>query len=144
MRSHQTNVNNNSPGHEHQQIRRTHTEIDRENELAYRARPRPRTHHYGIEQPMESDTTTRPRPRSFYENPVVGREFRDQRNSIDPRDVREILSNNRFHFNPIRIKIMIDVSDDVPIDLEICDTIQIILSFQKGCPGIRKIEEIIK
>lgn len=102
IRSHQTNVNS-LPAHDHQQIRRSHTELDRENELAYRARPRPRTHHYGIEQPSESETTTRPRPRSFYENPVVGREFRDQRNSIDPRESRDF--RDRAYTRELREKV---------------------------------------
>ncbi|KAL2714587.1 uncharacterized protein V1478_015772, partial [Vespula squamosa] len=102
IRSHQTNMNS-SPAHDHQQIRRSHTELDRENELAYRARPRPRTHHYGIEQPSESETTTRPRPRSFYENPVVGREFRDQRNSIDPRESRDF--RDRAYTRELREKV---------------------------------------
>ncbi|KAI4493181.1 hypothetical protein M0802_009598 [Mischocyttarus mexicanus] len=99
---HQTNVNSSSV-HDQQQIRRTHSELDRENEFPYRARPRPRTHHYGIEQPSESDTTTRPRPRSFYENPVVGREYRDQRNSIDPRESRDF--RDRAYTRELREKV---------------------------------------
>ncbi|XP_015183901.1 PREDICTED: uncharacterized protein LOC107070328 [Polistes dominula] len=105
IRSHQTNVNSSSSVHEQQQqqqIRRSHPELDRENELPYRARPRPRTHHYGIEN-SESETTTRPRPRSFYENPVVGREFRDQRNSIDPRESRDF--RDRAYTRELREKV---------------------------------------
>ncbi|KAK2579744.1 hypothetical protein KPH14_011085 [Odynerus spinipes] len=100
-RSHATSVNSSST-HDHQ-VRRSHPELDRENELAYRARPRPRTHHYGIEQPPEPETTTRPRPRSFYENPAVGREFRDQRNPVDPRESRDF--RDRAYTRELREKV---------------------------------------
>jgi len=78
---------NSASSHEHA-IRRSQPEVlDRENLVSYKERPRPRTHHYAIEHPSESETS-RPRPRSFYENPSVGRDFRDQRNLVDQRDVR--------------------------------------------------------
>lgn len=81
--------NSSTTGHEHL-IRRNHSEVsERENDISYRARPRPRTHHYAMERPPEQEVS-RPRPRSFYENPAVGRDFRDQRNVVDPREVRVI------------------------------------------------------
>lgn len=81
--------NSSTTGHEHL-IRRNHSEVsERENDISYRARPRPRTHHYAMERPPEQEVS-RPRPRSFYENPTVGRDFRDQRNVADPREVRVI------------------------------------------------------
>lgn len=78
--------NNSTSGHEHL-MRRNHSEVsERENDVSYRARPRPRTHHYAMERPAEQEVS-RPRPRSFYENPTVGRDFREQRNVADPREV---------------------------------------------------------
>lgn len=75
---------NSTSSHEHA-IRRSQPDLlDREN-VSYKGRPRPRTHHYAIERPPEPETS---RPRSFYENPSVGRDFREQRNLIDQRDVR--------------------------------------------------------
>ncbi|XP_071648288.1 uncharacterized protein [Temnothorax longispinosus] len=74
--------------HEHAIRRSQPDNLDRENVVSYKGRPRPRTHHYAIECPPEPETS-RPRPRSFYENPPVGRDFRDQRNLVDPRDMRE-------------------------------------------------------
>lgn len=81
--------NSSTTGHEHL-IRRNHSEVsERENDVSYRARPRPRTHHYAMERPAEQEVS-RPRPRSFYENPTVGRDFREQRNVADPREVMTI------------------------------------------------------
>lgn len=81
--------NSSTTGHEHL-IRRNHSELsERENDVSYRARPRPRTHHYAMERPAEQEVS-RPRPRSFYENPTVGRDFREQRNVADPREVMTI------------------------------------------------------
>ncbi|XP_029047045.1 uncharacterized protein LOC117604793 [Osmia lignaria lignaria] len=88
--------------HEHL-IRRNHSEVsERENDISYRARPRPRTHHYAMERPPEQEVS-RPRPRSLYENPTVGRDFRDQRNVADPREVRDF--RDRAHVREIREKI---------------------------------------
>lgn len=98
--------NNSTTGHEHL-IRRNHSEVsERENDISYRARPRPRTHHYAVERPQEQEVS-RPRPRSFYENPTIGRDFRDQRNVVDPREVRitDLLSHAalRAFFRPARL-----------------------------------------
>ncbi|XP_011687234.1 PREDICTED: uncharacterized protein LOC105449630 [Wasmannia auropunctata] len=81
---------NSVSSHEHA-IRRSQPDmLDRENVVSYKGltRPRPRTHHYAVERPPEPEIS-RPRPRSFYENPSVGRDFRDQRNLVDQRDIRE-------------------------------------------------------
>ncbi|CAK9800542.1 hypothetical protein ANTQUA_LOCUS2492 [Anthophora quadrimaculata] len=96
-------VNNSSTiGHEHL-IRRNHSEVsERENDISYRARPRPRTHHYAMERPPEQEVS-RPRPRSFYDNPSVGRDFRDQRNVADPREARDF--RDRAHVREIREKV---------------------------------------
>ncbi|XP_076681349.1 uncharacterized protein LOC143375774 isoform X2 [Andrena cerasifolii] len=100
-RQHPTS-NSSTTGHEHL-IRRNHSEVsERENEVSYRGRPRPRTHHYAMERPPEQEVS-RPRPRSFYENPTVGRDFRDQRNLVDPREVRDF--RDRAHVREIREKV---------------------------------------
>ncbi|KAK1130524.1 hypothetical protein K0M31_018651 [Melipona bicolor] len=100
-RQHSTS-NNSTTGHEHL-IRRNHSEAsERENDISYRARPRPRTHHYSMERPLEQEVS-RPRPRSFYENPTVGRDFRDQRNVADPREARDF--RDRAHVREIREKV---------------------------------------
>ncbi|KAL0102842.1 hypothetical protein PUN28_018260 [Cardiocondyla obscurior] len=79
---------NSMSSHEHG-IRRSQPDVlDRENIMSYKSRPRPRTHHYATERPPEPEAS-RPRPRSFYDNSSVGREFRDQRNLVDQRDMRE-------------------------------------------------------
>ncbi|XP_076183750.1 uncharacterized protein LOC143155191 [Ptiloglossa arizonensis] len=94
--------NSSTTGHEHL-IRRNHSEVsERENDISYRARPRPRTHHYAMERPPEQEVS-RPRPRSFYENPAVGRDFRDQRNVVDPREIRDF--RDRAHVREIREKV---------------------------------------
>lgn len=94
--------NSSTTGHEHL-IRRNHSEVsERENDISYRARPRPRTHHYAMERPPEQEVS-RPRPRSFYENPTVGRDFRDQRNVADPREARDF--RDRAHVREIREKV---------------------------------------
>ncbi|XP_016907035.1 uncharacterized protein LOC107994566 [Apis cerana] len=94
--------NSSTTGHEHL-IRRNHSEVsERENDVSYRARPRPRTHHYAMERPAEQEVS-RPRPRSFYENPTVGRDFREQRNVADPREVRDF--RDRAHMKEIREKV---------------------------------------
>ncbi|XP_017790187.1 PREDICTED: LOW QUALITY PROTEIN: uncharacterized protein LOC108572458 [Habropoda laboriosa] len=94
--------NSSTIGHEHL-IRRNHSEVsERENDISYRARPRPRTHHYAMERPPEQEVS-RPRPRSFYENPSVGRDFRDQRNVADPREARDF--RDRAHVREIREKV---------------------------------------
>jgi len=74
--------------HDHA-IRRNQPDLglDHENGVSYKGRPRPRTHHYAVERPPEAEIS-RPRPRSFYENPAIGRDYRDQRNLADQRDVR--------------------------------------------------------
>ncbi|XP_015429614.1 PREDICTED: uncharacterized protein LOC107186295 [Dufourea novaeangliae] len=96
-------INSSTTGHEHL-IRRNHSEVsERENDIPYRARPRPRTHHYAMERPPEQEVS-RPRPRSCYENPSVGRDFRDQRNVVvDPREVRDF--RDRAHVREIREKV---------------------------------------
>lgn len=78
---------NSTSSHEHV-IRRNQTDValDRENGVSYKGRPRPRTHHYAIERPAETESS-RPRPRSFYEELPVGRDFREQRNPVDQREV---------------------------------------------------------
>lgn len=79
---------NSMSSHEHA-IRRNQPDVlDRENAISYKGRPRPRTHHYAIERPSEPEIS-RPRPRSFYENLSIGRDFRDQRTLVDQRDMRE-------------------------------------------------------
>ncbi|XP_017879533.1 uncharacterized protein LOC108624604 [Ceratina calcarata] len=94
---------NSSTTHEHL-IRRNHSEVERENDISYKARPRPRTHHYAMERPSsEQQEVSRPRPRSFYENPTTGREYRDQRNLVDPRDIRDF--RDRAHVREIREKV---------------------------------------
>ncbi|XP_033329526.1 uncharacterized protein LOC117222119 [Megalopta genalis] len=94
--------NSSTTGHEHL-IRRNHSEVsERENDIPYRGRPRPRTHHYAMERPPEQEVS-RPRPRSFYENPSVGRDFRDQRNVVDPRELRDF--RDRAHVREIREKV---------------------------------------
>lgn len=71
----------------HDHVRRNQPDaLDRENGVSYKGRPRPRTHHYAIERSSEPEIS-RPRPRSFYENPAIGRDFRDQRNPVDQREV---------------------------------------------------------
>lgn len=75
--------------HDHVMRRNQSDALDRENDVSYnKGRPRPRAHHYAIERSSEPETS-RPRPRSFYENPGIGRDFRDQRNPVDQREVRE-------------------------------------------------------
>ncbi|XP_043250576.1 uncharacterized protein LOC122396339 [Colletes gigas] len=94
--------NSSTTAHEHL-IRRNHSEVsERENDISYRARPRPRTHHYAMERPPEQEVS-RPRPRSFYENPAVGRDIRDQRNVVDPREIRDF--RDRAHVREIREKV---------------------------------------
>ncbi|XP_018349209.1 PREDICTED: uncharacterized protein LOC108752680 [Trachymyrmex septentrionalis] len=79
---------NSMSSHEHA-VRRSQPDVlDRENVVSYKGRPRPRTHHYAIERPSEPEIS-RPRPRSFYENLSIGRDFRDQRTLVDQRDMRE-------------------------------------------------------
>lgn len=79
---------NSMSSHEHV-VRRNQTDAaERENGVSYKGRPRPKTHHYVIERPPETETS-RPRPRSFYEDLPVGRDFRDQRNPVDQREVSE-------------------------------------------------------
>ena len=57
-------------------------------ELAFRARPRPRTHHYQTPPPIQQEPElARPRPRSFYEVPLAARELRGPRNPVDAREV---------------------------------------------------------
>lgn len=78
---------NSMSSHEHA-VRRSQPDVlDRENVMSYKGRPRPRTHHYAIERPPEPEIS-RSRPRSFYENLSIGRDFRDQRTLVDQRDVR--------------------------------------------------------
>lgn len=92
-----------APLHE-RPIRRSHPEpLDRESDV-YKARQRPRTHHYVTERPPEPEVT-RPRPRSFYESPNAVKELRGPRHVIDPRDVSffPLLSIRRS-----RIKMNID------------------------------------
>ncbi|KYQ49783.1 hypothetical protein ALC60_11131 [Trachymyrmex zeteki] len=79
---------NSMSSHEHA-VRRSQPDVlDRENVMSYKGRPRPRTHHYAIERPPEPEIS-RSRPRSFYENLSIGRDFRDQRTLVDQRDMRE-------------------------------------------------------
>ncbi|XP_011053332.1 PREDICTED: uncharacterized protein LOC105145482 [Acromyrmex echinatior] len=79
---------NSMSSHEHAIRRNQPDMLDRENAISYKGRPRPRTHHYAIERPSEPEIS-RPRPRSFYENLSIGRDFRDQRTLVDQRDMRE-------------------------------------------------------
>lgn len=75
--------------HDHVMRRNQPDALDRENDVSYKGRSRPRTHHYANERLSEPEIS-RPRPRSFYENPAIGRDFRDQRNPIDQREVRVV------------------------------------------------------
>ncbi|KAL6267620.1 hypothetical protein P5V15_000695 [Pogonomyrmex californicus] len=93
---------NSMSSHEHVIRRNQPEELDREN-VSYKGRSRPRTHHYAIEHPSEPETS-RPRPRSFYENPSVGRDFRDQRNLVDQRDIREFRERTQ-HSRELRDKL---------------------------------------
>ncbi|XP_015593549.1 uncharacterized protein LOC107266968 [Cephus cinctus] len=74
-------------------VRRSHPDhLVREPEVSYRARPRPRTHHYLPEHPPDAEVT-RARPRSFYESAssVSRDQIRDHhRNVIDHRDIRDL------------------------------------------------------
>lgn len=94
---------NSISSHEHA-IRRSQPPdvLDRENIVSYKGRPRPRIHHYAIERPPEPETS-RPRPRSFYETPIV-RDFRDQRNLVDQRDMREFRERTQ-HSRELRDKL---------------------------------------
>ncbi|KAG7188406.1 hypothetical protein KM043_008054 [Ampulex compressa] len=91
-----------SPAHEYS-IRRNHLDIlEREHNISYRGRPRPRTHYYEVEQPLEQEIS-RSRPRNFYENPTLARDFRDQRNLMDSREIRDF--GNRAHIREIHEKV---------------------------------------
>ncbi|XP_072749959.1 uncharacterized protein [Anoplolepis gracilipes] len=74
--------------HDHVMRRNQPDALEGENGVSYKDRARPRTHNYAIERSSEPEIS-RPRPRSFYENPAIGRDFRDQRNPVDQREVRE-------------------------------------------------------
>ncbi|XP_012219890.2 uncharacterized protein [Linepithema humile] len=101
-RQYSTSLNSMS-SHDHIIRRNQPNVLDRENVVSYKGRPRPRTHHYAIERPPEPEIS-RPRPRSFYENPVIGRDFRDQRNPIDQRDMREFRERTQ-HSRELRDKL---------------------------------------
>lgn len=85
-RQYSTSMNSTS-SHDHIIKRNQLAVLDCENIVSYKNRPRPRTHHYAMERPPEPEIS-RPRPRSFYENPVIGRDIRDQRNPVNQKDVR--------------------------------------------------------
>ncbi|KAH0956477.1 hypothetical protein HN011_001096 [Eciton burchellii] len=90
--------------HDHA-IRRNQPDLglDHENGVSYKGRPRPRTHHYAVERPPEAEIS-RPRPRSFYENPAIGRDYRDQRNLADQTDMREFRERTQ-HSRELRDKL---------------------------------------
>ncbi|XP_012270393.1 uncharacterized protein LOC105694368 [Orussus abietinus] len=102
-----TSISNSVPIQEHQ-IRRSQPElIDRENEMSYRARSRPRMHQYVTERQPDPEAT-RPRPRSFYESPAsVGRDNREPRSILECRDreTREI--RDRQHLREPREKLRV-------------------------------------
>ncbi|XP_043281684.1 uncharacterized protein [Venturia canescens] len=88
-----------APSHERLMRRSNSESIDREKEIGYRARVTPRNHHYPVERALEPEISSRPRPRSFYDNSSSTRDLRDyrehrsdhrdQRNLNDVRDSRE-------------------------------------------------------
>ncbi|XP_032678567.1 uncharacterized protein LOC116847570 [Odontomachus brunneus] len=95
---------NSMSSHEHV-IRRNQTDaLDRENGVSYKGRPRPRTHHYAIERPLETESS-KPRPRSFYEDLPIGRDFRDQRNPVDQREMRDFREQRTQHSRELREKL---------------------------------------
>ncbi|XP_012254269.2 uncharacterized protein LOC105685043 [Athalia rosae] len=68
--------------------------VDRDTDSAnIRARPKPRTHHYAPE-PLAVETA-RLRPRSYYENPLTGRDPRDLKEMRDPREIRDLRGRER-------------------------------------------------
>ncbi|XP_011313288.1 uncharacterized protein [Fopius arisanus] len=89
---HISNNSSSTPVHHDHMIRRSHPELEREKERErsdYRNRPRVRGQHYSSDRPAEPEVTSRPRPRSFYDNSSSGREPREQRHMIDHREIRE-------------------------------------------------------
>ncbi|XP_020287232.1 uncharacterized protein LOC109856399 isoform X2 [Pseudomyrmex gracilis] len=91
-----------NPMSSHDVIRRNQSDaMDREN--VYKGKPRPRTDNYVIKRLPEPETS-RPRPRSFYENPATGRDFREQKNPVDQRDVREFRERTQ-HSRELREKL---------------------------------------
>lgn len=94
---------NSMSSHEHV-IRRNPTDaLDRENGVSYKGRPRPRTHHYAVERPLESESS-KPRPRSFYEDLPIARDFRDQRNPVDQREVSKTVYDSHCHIGVNHIR----------------------------------------
>ncbi|XP_063988197.1 uncharacterized protein LOC135168181 isoform X2 [Diachasmimorpha longicaudata] len=89
---HISNNSSSTPLHHEHMIRRNHPELEREKERErsdYRNRPRVRGQHYSSDRPADPEVTSRPRPRSFYDNSSSGREPREQRHMIDHRETRE-------------------------------------------------------
>ncbi|XP_029668159.1 uncharacterized protein LOC115238452 isoform X1 [Formica exsecta] len=90
--------------HDHVMRRNQPDALDRENGVSYKGRSRPRTHHYANERSSEPEIS-RPRPRSFYENPAIGRDFRDQRNPIDQREQVREFREHMQHSRELRDKL---------------------------------------
>lgn len=82
-------VSSSAPGH-HEHMRRSHPEMEREKDREkndYRNRPKVRGQHYSLERLAEAEVSSRPRPRSFYDNQTSGRDSRDQRHPVESKDV---------------------------------------------------------
>lgn len=77
-----------APVHHDHMVRRSHPDLEREKERDYRNKPRVRGQHYPTERPAEVELSSRPRPRSVYDNSSSARDHREQRHMMDLRDVR--------------------------------------------------------
>lgn len=85
-------VSSSTPGH-HEHIRRSHSELEREKDREkndYRNRPKVRGQNYSLDRLTEAEVSSRPRPRSFYDNQTSTRDSRDQRQPVESRDNRDM------------------------------------------------------